>query len=246
MAITIPPKTTGKSQAKPAPEKPSEATRLLFPESNSPPAKPSRKKRFASAYDPSDPDTPPPLLISDFSVVVDTREQAPYRFTGILDDKTCQEIIVHLEHYALKSGDYSIVGLEDVVAVERKSLQDFYGSISSGRERFQREIERLDATYRYALVVIEGDWEDIMHPESFTQVTAKTAIRTIQSWEVRYPTVHWKWLPNRRVSEVYTYRQLEMFHRIWKHEQEDIEKAAKAAEGVQSIGEILKGITFKK
>lgn len=221
------------------------------------PSTPSRQKRppKVSSYDPSnpDPDIPHPIIASQIEIVVDSREQAPYRFTGIIDDKTGLEIVVPLRHYGLKSGDYSIAGLEDVVAVERKSLKDFYQSISSERERFEREIARLNESYRYALVVIEGDYEAIANPQGFTTVAAKTAFRTIQSWEVRYPMVHWKWLPNRRVSEVYTYRQLEMFWRIWCHEQEEIRKAEREAKqredessGVQSIGEILKGIRIPR
>lgn len=207
------------------------------------PSTPSRQKRppKVSSYDPSnpDPDIPHPIIACQFAVVVDSREQAPYRFTGILDDKTCLEIVVPLRHYGLKSGDYSIAGLEDVVAVERKSLKDFYQSISSERDRFEREIARLNESYRYALVVIEGDYEAIANPQGFTTVAAKTAFRTIQSWEVRYPMVHWKWLPNRRVSEVYTYRQLEMFWRIWCHEQEELRKEQEEKERAESEPQLL-------
>lgn len=213
----------------------------------------AKPKPAVLSYDPSDPEIRHPLVISPFSIVVDTREQAPYRFTGILEDRVKgqnegKEIIVHLEHYALRSGDYSIVGLEDVVAIERKSLQDFYGSISSGRERFEREIQRLYETHRYACVVIEGDYEDIANPESFTQVLPKTAFRTIQSWEIRYPTVHWRWLPNRRVCEVWTYRQLEMFWRIWQHELNEAKKVEAAEiEGTKEpelIASILEGLSL--
>ena len=63
-------------------------------------------------------------------IVVDTREQKPYRFTR------CQV-------KTLPTGDYSLVGLEDCIAIERKSAADLAGSLGAGRTRFRRELERL-------------------------------------------------------------------------------------------------------
>lgn len=155
--------------------------------------------------------------VSEFSVIVDTREQAPFHFTGIKTDEG-KELIVPLVHRGLATGDYSIDGLESLVSVERKSLRDFYGSISTGRERFEREFQRLNEM-RVAYVVIENDWNEIQHPESFTRVPFKVASRTIQSWSIKYPRVHWMPCPSRRFAEVWTYRFLEMFWRQLKHEE---------------------------
>lgn len=73
----------------------------------------------------------------------------------------------------LKTGDYSVQGYEDKIAIERKSLQDFVGCCGHSRERFDREIERL-RNYKFRAIVIEGDWASIelkqyrgrMHPNS--------------------------------------------------------------------------------
>lgn len=154
--------------------------------------------------------------VSEFAVIVDTREQAPFRFTGIKQDDG-RDLIVPLINRGLASGDYAIDGLESVMSVERKSLRDFYGSISAGRERFEREIQRLNEM-QSAHVVIEGDWDDIMQPESFTRVPPKVAMRTMQSWSIKYPRVHWWAMPSRRLAEVWTYRLLEMLWRQWQHE----------------------------
>ena len=79
--------------------------------------------------------------MDDFTIAIDTREQQPYAFVGAVT-KT------------LPTGDYSIVGLEDRVTVERKSKVDAYGSLGHGRARFRREFERL-SRLDYAGVVIE-------------------------------------------------------------------------------------------
>jgi len=80
-------------------------------------------------------------------IVIDTREQRPYEF----DDSILS---------ALPAGDYSVEGYEARVAVERKSLDDWIGTVLRDRDRFARELARLH-DYSFAAVVIEGSWEDV-------------------------------------------------------------------------------------
>jgi ERCC4-type nuclease len=76
-------------------------------------------------------------MMDRITVVVDTREQEPYSFDS---DK------VSAVRKALPAGDYSLVGLEERVAVERKSLTDFVSTVIRGRKRFHRELEKLSPT----------------------------------------------------------------------------------------------------
>lgn len=85
-------------------------------------------------------------------LVVDTREQLPYEFSDV------PAIIV--SRYALPAGDYSLAGRENEVAVERKSLNDFVHTIIHERDRFRRELEKLQGYIR-ACVVVEGSWDAI-------------------------------------------------------------------------------------
>ena len=85
-------------------------------------------------------------------VVVDTREQEPYTF-----DPARVEVI----RRALPAGDYSLLGLENSVAVERKSIEDFVGTVIRGRERFARELARLREC-EFACVVVECSLTDIL------------------------------------------------------------------------------------
>jgi len=85
----------------------------------------------------------------EFTIVIDSREQTPYEF------KDKPSIVK-----GLKTGDYSILGYEDRFAIERKSYQDFVGSIGSGRERFEREIQRGAEMERFA-VVLEFDLKNV-------------------------------------------------------------------------------------
>jgi DNA excision repair protein ERCC-4 len=58
--------------------------------------------------------------------------------------------------HMLREGDYSTPLLVDVARIERKSVGDFVSTLSWGRERFDRELERLHP-YRWKCIVVEGD-----------------------------------------------------------------------------------------
>ncbi len=86
------------------------------------------------------------------TIVVDSREQEPYAF-----DDSGIEIVRH----ALPAGDYSLLGHEDSVAVERKTLDDFVSTVIRSRNRFFKELNRL-SKYEAACVVVEADLHDIL------------------------------------------------------------------------------------
>jgi ERCC4-type nuclease len=86
-------------------------------------------------------------------VVVDTRERTPWTFEG--------QRGVTLERAKLDSGDYSIRGLEHRVAIERKSLDDWTGTVLRERARFYRELERLRA-FDFRCVIVEAGVREIM------------------------------------------------------------------------------------
>ena len=88
--------------------------------------------------------------MDEFIIVVDSREQLPYRWP---DNLTVVK--------GLSAGDYSVLGMENRVAVERKSLIDAYGTFGSNRERFEAELERL-SKFDYAAVVIEASMFDAL------------------------------------------------------------------------------------
>ena len=88
------------------------------------------------------------------TIVIDTREQEAYSFDPRL---------AATERRALPAGDYSVAGLENTVAVERKSLDDFVSTVIHNRARFRKELRKL-AEYRAACVVVEaGLLEVLMH-----------------------------------------------------------------------------------
>lgn len=85
-------------------------------------------------------------------VIVDTREQTPWSFEGQGFE---------LVRAKLDSGDYSLDGLETRVAIERKSLDDWTGTVLRDRSRFYRELERLRA-FDFRCVIVEAGVREIM------------------------------------------------------------------------------------
>jgi len=112
-------------------------------------------------------------------IVRDSREQSPFHF----EDARFDGVVV-IEG-TLTTGDYSIAGLESRVAVERKSLADFIGSISTGRERFERELARARGLDAF-MVVIESPFSDLVAGNYRSRMEPKAATQTTYSFMARY------------------------------------------------------------
>ncbi|MGL4595281.1 MAG: ERCC4 domain-containing protein [Thermoguttaceae bacterium] len=141
------------------------------------------------------------------AIIRDTREQLPFLFYGYNAD---------VRIGTLQSGDYSIACYENRVAVERKSLADLFHSLTNERERFEREIERLEC-YEFSAVVIEANWSVISDPVRFdpcwrSRANPKAVEATILSWSVKHRT---RWFPceNRQHAERVTFDLLRFFER---------------------------------
>ena len=86
------------------------------------------------------------------TIVIDTREQEPYSFDPRLTGAVRR---------ALPAGDYSVEGIEERIAVERKTLDDFVSTVIHSRARFRKELRKL-AGYPAACVVVEAGLLDVL------------------------------------------------------------------------------------
>lgn len=82
--------------------------------------------------------------MSEPTIIIDTREQRPWRFTGPSRRAT-----------VATGADYTLEGAETEIGIERKSLEDLVGSITAGKERFARSIAALK-TRRWRCVIVES------------------------------------------------------------------------------------------
>ena len=93
-------------------------------------------------------------------VLCDTREQRPPPFPAG----------VELVRATLAEADYTTPTLVDTARIERKSPADLVASLTHGRERFEREADRLKK-YPFRCVVVEGSAADVsrlgrIHPNA--------------------------------------------------------------------------------
>src|SRR6516165_4363051 len=108
-------------------------------------------------------------------IAIDTREQAPLKFTRL-----------QAVERALFTDDYSICGLEESFAVERKSIDDLANCCMSGsRDRFEHELHRLRG-YRFKRLLIIGTRADIAAGRYYSRIVPKAVLATLDAFEVRY------------------------------------------------------------
>ncbi|MGO9530563.1 MAG: ERCC4 domain-containing protein [Syntrophobacteraceae bacterium] len=106
-------------------------------------------------------------------IKIDSREQLAYEF------HTPTEV------GKLDTGDYSLVGAEHLVSIERKSVDDLVQALTTGRERFERELHRGRALDYFALV-IEASLSDLASGRYRSQANPKAMIQSLMAFSVRF------------------------------------------------------------
>lgn len=114
-------------------------------------------------------------------VLVDSREQRPFTF----DAPTLPA--VEVQRATLKTGDYSLEGLESLAAVERKSLDDLVGCLCRGRARFERELVRGASMARF-MVVVESPWLDLARGKYRSRMNPLSAVESVMALQARHCT----------------------------------------------------------
>jgi hypothetical protein len=174
-----------------------------------------------------------------FTVKIDSQETTPFTFLNLQADadKDYRPLVVPIEWGSLgrhphSKGDYSIVGMEDLIGVERKSMSDCWSTVlgwetsyekekelCGRRERFKKELEnlsKLDA----AMVVVEASLEACIvnmpaHGVKTVEENRKIFVRSVLSMMIDYH-VPWLFCDSRRLAEAMTFRFLERFWRKWQ------------------------------
>lgn len=124
---------------------------------------------------------------------IDTREQIPWSFA-------------RSQRVTMPTGDYSIVGYEHRICVERKTQQDMWGTCGRGHKRFSAELERM-AKMEMAWVMIECTQLHFavnppIHVRGSSEKRNKRAqsyVKMINSWMVKHG-VPVLWWDNRAVA----------------------------------------------
>lgn len=126
-------------------------------------------------------------------MVCDSREQRCLDFSGI-------EGIEKVETMALAYGDYTAIvhGSPVQICVERKNLQDLFGTMTSGYSRYKREMERARLADCKLILAIEGTYSDVWNGISQSQFDGQSMIKKLNTLYVKYDHEFW-FCDNRRV-----------------------------------------------
>ncbi|MDY0149506.1 MAG: ERCC4 domain-containing protein [Kiritimatiellia bacterium] len=135
-------------------------------------------------------------------IVCDSREQQPFTFDGFP---------VVVTPGTLASGDYSLHGFTDRIAVERKSLPDLLHSISKERERFERELQRLKA-HDFACVLVEANVDDLRAGQYRAKLNPEAAWQSVLAFTQRY-RIPFIWSESRADAEQVAFDFLRHFAR---------------------------------
>jgi ERCC4-type nuclease len=105
------------------------------------------------------------------AIIIDSREQTPLQFTRLKSRVA-----------TLPSGDYSIAGLEELFAVERKSIPDLVSCCTGqNRERFERELHRLRG-FSFKRLLVVGSEAEILQAKYHSDIAPKAVLATLFSF----------------------------------------------------------------
>lgn len=113
-------------------------------------------------------------------IIIDTREQKPLVFN--------HKSITAVEVKGLSVGDYGAMSSEyqHPIVFERKSINDLYGTLSQGYDRFRKEIERAKEQNTKIIIIVEGSLNRILMGTTFSKRTPESIVYQLFTLRVRY------------------------------------------------------------
>jgi ERCC4-type nuclease len=114
-------------------------------------------------------------------VIIDSREQKPFSFARF------KNWIADEQVGTLQTGDYSVVGMEHLICLERKSLGDLLSTLMHQRDRFWRECERM-TKFKYRAILVEADYLTLKsnYTGEYSQAHPNGVVGTLDALEAKY------------------------------------------------------------
>ena len=135
------------------------------------------------------------------TIVIDEREKLPFTFQAYEDVQTKQA--------RLQTGDYSVLGLEHKICVERKSIGDLALSLGRDRQRFLNEMSRGRGLPAF-VVVCESPFEDLEAGRYKSMLSAQSAVSSVVALMCRW-SIPFFFASDRDAAERFTYRYLKLY-----------------------------------
>lgn len=135
-------------------------------------------------------------ILKNMTIIVDTREQENSHITDYFDRFNINHISRKLDY-----GDYSFeapvipeIGLNEQMSFERRivferkhSLDELSGNLAQSRERFENELDRAKTDRAKLILMVEdGAWQKIIKHEYRTDLSEKSYLASLFSFQARY------------------------------------------------------------
>lgn len=148
------------------------------------------------------------------TIVRDTREQKRQdKALGWMFDRGFDPAPVVITR-GLPTGDYSLLGLENDVIVERKTLSDLVACLGRERERFENELLRMRG-FASAVVIVESLFDELAQGNYRSQLDSKCAVQTVISFCANY-RIPFFFCKNGKAAERCAYDFLRHYHKHFK------------------------------
>ncbi|KKN98860.1 hypothetical protein LCGC14_0141010 [marine sediment metagenome] len=132
----------------------------------------------------------PRLVLPTYKAIRDTREQKGWTFDAHVPDRRpprCEGMVVE----TLQTGDYSLVGYTDILAIERKAdFSELWGNYSAAkRKAFEAEMDRM-SQIKHSYIIIESlftpDIMELSPPQFAKGVPGKSMVRWLMFLTTKY------------------------------------------------------------
>ncbi len=146
-------------------------------------------------------------------IIIDSREQKPLSFPR---DKMVSQVV----RLKLDVGDYGFQfreGYRCKVFFERKSIPDLFSTLTSGYERFRREIMRAKNSEVELIVAIEGTISEVLKGHKHSKVKGLTILKTLSMLRAKYKISH-QFYCSRKMMAKGILEQFTAFGRLYEQE----------------------------
>lgn len=121
--------------------------------------------------------------IQPWTILIDSREQKPLDLAAAIERIGAP---FDIEVGTLAVGDYCLQDYPDVLCVERKSLDDLVGCVTSNRARFERALARMALRCRHRCIVVEASIDDVLAHRYRSDASPWAIVSSASGWWLDY------------------------------------------------------------
>lgn len=132
-------------------------------------------------------------IITDMVIIIDSREKKNDHLLKYFDDNGIKWVCKKLDtaDYSFELPKYPHLGLDRKFLVEKKNgLDEIVGNFTTGRERFQREFERIKDEHLH-LVIENTTWKKVFNGSYRSKFHPQSLVGSLLSWSIRYGFKVW-------------------------------------------------------